>query len=126
MATSVVQAFYFLPVAKAAGTAAFRVLDVSFSAASGINAQLVRNCDMLIGMFWTKLGTSTGVAESGTVEEIDQFVADRKPAMLYFSNRPIEPSRIDLTQFARLKDFKEATYVTALVGSFSRVDELRN
>ncbi len=38
-----------------------------------INRQLVRTSDFLIGMFWTKLGTSTGVAESGTVEEIDQF-----------------------------------------------------
>src|SRR5271157_4737129 len=27
-----------------------------------------------LGIFWTKLGTSTTVAGSGTVEEIDQFV----------------------------------------------------
>lgn len=27
-----------------------------------INAQLVDRCDILIGMFWTKLGTDTGVA----------------------------------------------------------------
>jgi hypothetical protein len=91
-----------------------------------INAQLVCNSDMLIGMFWTKIGTSTGVADSGTVEEIDQFVAAGKPAMLYFSNRPIEPSKIDLTQLGKLRDFKEVTYKTALVGGFSRVDELRN
>jgi hypothetical protein len=91
-----------------------------------INAQLVRDCDMLVGMFWTKIGTSTGIAESGTVEEIDQFVAAGKPAMLYLSNRPIEPSRIDLTQLGKLRDFAEATYKTALVGTISRVDELRN
>lgn len=30
-----------------------------------INRQLVNQCDVLLGMFWTKLGTSTGVAESG-------------------------------------------------------------
>jgi hypothetical protein len=47
-----------------------------------INQQLVRDSDLLIGMFWTKLGTSTGVAESGTVEEIDEFVAAGKPALL--------------------------------------------
>ena len=91
-----------------------------------INAQLVRDSDMLIGMFWTKIGTATGVADSGTVEEIDQFVAAGKPAMLYLSNRPIEPSRIDLTQLEKLRDFQEATYKTALVGSFSRVDDLRS
>lgn len=91
-----------------------------------INAQLVRDSDMLVGMFWTKIGSHTGVAESGTVEEIDQFVAAGKPTMLYLSNRPIEPSRIDLTQFGKLRDFAEATYKTALVGSVKNVDELRH
>ena len=41
---------------------------------AAINAQIVQTSDILIGMFWTKLGTDTGVAESGTVEEINQFV----------------------------------------------------
>src|SRR5947209_7827360 len=54
-----------------------------------INQQIVKGSDALIGMFWTKVGTSTGVASSGTIEEIDQFVAAGKPALLYFSKRPI-------------------------------------
>jgi hypothetical protein len=90
-----------------------------------INDQLVRGCDILIGMFWTRLGTSTGVAESGTVEEIDQFVAAGKPAMLYFSSRPIDPNQIDLRQHRKLKSFKQGTYKRALTGSFSAVEELR-
>jgi hypothetical protein len=52
-----------------------------------INRQLVQECDILVGMFWTKLGTATGVAESGTVEEVNQFVIAGKKAMLYFSSR---------------------------------------
>lgn len=36
---------------------------------ASLNHQLVEQCDALIGMFWTKIGTSTGVANSGTVEE---------------------------------------------------------
>jgi hypothetical protein len=90
-----------------------------------INDQLVRGCDILVCMFWTRIGTSTGVAESGTVEEIDQFVAAGKPALLYFSSRPIDPNKIDLKQHKKLKSFKEATYKTALTGSFKGVDELR-
>jgi hypothetical protein len=90
-----------------------------------INHQLVRGSDILIGLFWTRIGTSTGVAESGTVEEIDQFVVAGKPALLYFSGRPIDPSRIDLRQFRKLTSFKHATYEKALVGNFSGVDELR-
>ncbi|SNT49710.1 protein of unknown function [Tardiphaga sp. OK246] len=90
-----------------------------------INEQLVHSSDILLGMFWTKLGTTTGAAESGTVEEIGKFVADGKPALLYFSNRPIDPNKIDLKQHRRLKAFQAATYTTALVGSFVSPDELK-
>jgi len=90
-----------------------------------INRQLVTDCDLLIGLFWTKIGTDTGVAESGTVEEIDQFVAAGKPAMLYFSSRPINPNKVDLKQFKKLQKFKDETYKTALVGGFSSMAELR-
>ena len=85
-----------------------------------INRQLVQECDILVGMFWTKLGTATGVAESGTVEEIDQFVAAGKQAMLYFSSRPIDPNKIDLKQHRKLRAFKAATYGKALTGAFAR------
>lgn len=90
-----------------------------------INRQLVRDADILIGMFWTKLGTPTGVAESGTVEEIDEFVSAGKPAMLYFSSRPIDPRKFEIEQYQKLKQFKEETLKNALVGSFSDVEEFR-
>jgi hypothetical protein len=90
-----------------------------------INDQLVSNSDILVGLFWTKLGTNTGVAESGTVEEIDQFVANKKPTLLCFSSRPIDPNKIDLKQHQKLRKFKESTYKKAFVGSFARVEELR-
>lgn len=90
-----------------------------------LNRQLARRCDIVIGMFWTKLGTSTGVAESGTVEEVDQFVAAGKPALLYFSGRPIDPNTIDLKQHRKLKRFKDKTYKNALVGRFKNLEELR-
>jgi len=93
---------------------------------AAINRQLVRGSDILVGMFWTKIGTHTGVAESGTVEEIDQFVAAGKPALLYFSNRLVDPSKIDPKQYRKLKLFKRATYSKALTGSFSGIDELRH
>src|SRR5439155_5092108 len=92
---------------------------------AAVNRQLARECDILVGMFWTKIGTGTGVAESGTVEELDKFVAAGKPALLYFSRRPIDPNEIDPKQLKKLKSFKHATYKRALVGSFSGVDELR-
>src|SRR5205814_1200502 len=61
-----------------------------------INKQLVSECDILVGMFWTRIGTRTGAAASGTVEEVERFVAANKPALLYFSNRPIHPDKINV------------------------------
>lgn len=90
-----------------------------------INRQLVRKCDILVGMFWTKVGTDTGVAESGTIEEINRFVSAGKPVMLYVSSRPIDPNKIDLKQYKKLKTFKNATYKKALIGGFGGIDELR-
>ena len=90
-----------------------------------INEQLVQTSDILIGMFWTKFGTNTGIAESGTVEEIDQFVAAEKPAMLYFSRRPIDPNAINLKQQKKLLAFKTTTYKNALTGGFTGLDDLR-
>jgi hypothetical protein len=65
------------------------------------------------------------VAESGTVEEIDQFVAADKPAMLYFSRRPIDPNAINLSQQRKLRAFKTATYKSALTGGFAGLVDLR-
>jgi hypothetical protein len=94
-------------------------------AQDAINHQLVAESDIVLGLFWTKIGTDTGVAISGTVEEIDQFVASGRPALLYFSNQPIAPAKIDTAQLAQLRDFKRETYEKALVWQFSTPDELR-
>jgi hypothetical protein len=91
-----------------------------------INEQLVTKCDILIGMFWTRLGTSTGVADSGTLEEIDLFAGASKPALLYFSRRPIDPDKIDMVQHKKLKAFKGGTLKNSLVGEFSDIQSLRD
>jgi hypothetical protein len=61
-----------------------------------INTQIVQGCDILIGMFWTKLGTRTGVADSGTVEEINQFVDQKKngPCCIFQASRSIRRGSI--------------------------------
>jgi hypothetical protein len=78
---------------------------------------LVNDCDVLVGVFWTRVGTNTGVAISGTAEEIEQFVRMEKPVMLYFSQSPIEPDKIDVTQFTALKTFKETMRLQGLTES---------
>ena len=33
-----------------------------------INSRVLQQCELLVGIFWTRLGTPTGEEESGTVE----------------------------------------------------------
>lgn len=44
-----------------------------------INEQIVRECDLLIAVFWTKIGSPTGEEISGTVEEIKKHLDAGKP-----------------------------------------------
>lgn len=39
-----------------------------------INQRLLVDCDLLIGVFWTRLGSPTGNEASGTVEEIHRHL----------------------------------------------------
>lgn len=68
-----------------------------------INSRLLRECDLLIGVFWTRLGTPTGKAESGTVEEIREHINAGKPAMIYFSSKPVAPQSIDVAQYSAVR-----------------------
>jgi hypothetical protein len=90
-----------------------------------INKQFVETCDVLIGAFWTRIGTHTGVAESGTVEEIEEFIRAGKPVMLYFSTAPVAPDSIDPTQYQQLVEFKRRCMTGGYVESYESIAELK-
>ena len=69
--------------------------------------QMVKDCDILVGIFWSKFGSPTGVEESGTVEEIKEFMKEDKPVMIYFSKIPIDPDNINNEQIDKVKEFKK-------------------
>lgn len=73
-----------------------------------INRQVLNKCDLLVGVFWTRLGTPTEKHLSGTVEEIEEHIASGKPAMLYFSSQPVAIDTVDLEQIQKLKAFKQS------------------
>lgn len=83
----------------------------------------VNYCDLLVGVFWTRLGTPTGDFESGTVEEIKRHVGDGKPAMVYFSTAPVAPQSLNPKQYAALGDFKEWCFGHGLVESYDNISE---
>lgn len=90
-----------------------------------INTRLLKNCDLLVGVFWTRLGTPTGKAQSGTVEEIQEHVAAGKPAMIYFSSKPVAPQSIDSAQFAEVQAFKDKLKPLGLVEFFDNPQQFR-
>jgi hypothetical protein len=91
-----------------------------------INRQVLEQCDLLIGIFWTRLGTPTGESQSGTVEEIEQAGKSGKPIMLYFSNAMVNPDTIDLDEYRRLKEFRNKTYPQGLVETYGSLTEFRD
>jgi hypothetical protein len=91
-----------------------------------INRAIVDECDLLVGIFWTRLGSPTGAADSGTLEEIERVGKAGKPIMLYFSKVEIDPDRIDIEQIEKLKEFKEKSYPKGLVENYRKVIEFRD
>lgn len=71
-----------------------------------INMDILDTCDVVIGIFWTRAGTPTRNAASGSIEEILRESPKRRITMLYFSNKPIPPSRVDTDQTLELIKFK--------------------
>ncbi|WP_442507241.1 hypothetical protein SH528x_006147 [Novipirellula sp. SH528] len=91
-----------------------------------INKEVLMNCDLLVAVFWTRIGSPTGVAASGTVEEIEEHLNAGKPAMIYFSSTPVRPDSVDEAQYSALKEFKQECYAKGLVESYESLAEFRD
>lgn len=91
-----------------------------------INDRLLSHCDLLVGIFWTRLGSPTGESASGTVEEIEEHIEAGKPAMLYFSSAPVVPQGLDRDQFDKLQEFKTWAMERGLIAEFDNTDAFRD
>ena len=89
-----------------------------------LDQQLLEGSDLLVAVFWARLGTPTPSALSGTLEEIREFIgrkgADR--AMLYFCTRAL-PHDVDLTEVGRVRDFRDEMRLQGLVHEYSTVSD---
>lgn len=88
--------------------------DVNAHADSGmhpqesLNHQLLEQADLIIALFWTKLGSPTTEYSSGSVEEISKHMEAKKKAWLYFSNKPIPPDSINTKQYKKLRKYRKS------------------
>ncbi len=88
-----------------------------------LNSQLLERADILIGIFWTRIGTATDEHLSGAVEEIEKHRAGNKPTLLYFSNAPVLLDSVDTNQYKSLGEYKESLRTKGLYQQYSSVDE---
>ena len=90
-----------------------------------INTRILNTCDLLVGVFWTRLGTPTGEFQSGTVEEIKKHVAAGRPAMIYFSSKPVAPESIDHEQYKKVIELMKILEDEGLIERYDNVDDFR-
>ena len=71
-----------------------------------INRQFADRADLVLAIFWRRLGSPTGKATSGTVEEIERAQRRGKKVMVYFSQRSgTGDERPDSREQARMEPY---------------------
>ena len=88
-----------------------------------INKRILEDSDILLGIFWTRLGTETGEYVSGTVEEISRHIASQKLTSIYICDRPIPPSKIT-DQYQKLQVQIREWMPNGVLGSVENYREL--
>lgn len=94
-------------------------------AQESLNRQLVERADLVIALFWHRLGTDTGEAESGTVEEIETAHARGAHVAVLRCTRDIPPAELDVDQMRRLDEYIGRIRERALILDYSDENALR-
>jgi TIR domain-containing protein/uncharacterized protein DUF4062 len=92
-----------------------------------INRQIPA-ADIFIGILWSRFGTPTGDAKSGTEEELLNALESwrllgRPHVRIYFCDRPINPSSFDLEQVSRVQKFRKSISEQGLYAIYNDVRE---
>ena len=98
-----------------------------------INEQISDSYDIFLGIMWTRFGTPTQQASSGTEEEFlrayNRYQKNHNSVdiMFYFKTTPISPMNIDLDQLQAISKFRSRLKeLGCLYYEFNSIDEFRN
>lgn len=91
-----------------------------------IDKQILHNADLLIVIFWKRLGTEVLNSKSGTLHELEEHLKLNKPAMLFYSLVPANPDDIDLEQLNEVRTLKDRYKDKALYFEYHSQEEFRN
>ena len=72
-----------------------------------INKQILEKSDAIIAIFGNKIGSPTQHYRSGTIEEIECMIQNRKQVFVYFAEKPLLFSEIDMKAQEEIQDFKK-------------------
>lgn len=90
-----------------------------------LDRQIVDQCDGVIGVFRTRIGSYTGKATGGAVEEIERLESMGKPVMIYFSLDNV-PHEVDIEQLQKVRAFKAKRQCKGdLLGEYNDPDDFR-
>lgn len=99
--------------------------DLSAPPQTLINERVLKDCDILIGIFWSRLGTPTASASSGSAEEIERHVKENKHALLYFSEKAIDQKILDTDQYNALMNFRDSYKPRGIIRPYSDEQSFR-
>ncbi|MFW9262413.1 hypothetical protein HUN01_00820 (plasmid) [Nostoc edaphicum CCNP1411] len=99
--------------------------DLRDSGQEVINRQLVDKCDLLIGVFWTRLGTPTVLGGTGTEVEIARARNEGKRCMVYFSDKEVSPSKIDQEQYRQVQEYWNKLQPTGLANRYNSIEDFK-
>jgi hypothetical protein len=85
---------------------------------ASLNDQLVESADVVIALFWHRLGSATGVAASGTVEEIEE-AHDRGAYVAILRCERDYPQSADPDQIIKLREFYDSVRGRSLMLTYA-------
>jgi len=91
-----------------------------------VNRQIVTDADIIVGIFWSHFGTSTGLARSGTEEELRLGLKLEKDIMLYFSEIPIPNHLINKDELIKINLFKEEYKSIGVYWTFNSLENFKS
>ena len=98
-----------------------------------IDGQIGDNYDIFVGILWTKFGTRTRAAASGTEQEFGRAYSrykrspDELRIMFYFKEAAVTPAQFDAAQLLKVQEFKkELGQLGSLYWPFKTLDEFAN
>jgi len=101
------------------------------SAQSVINQILPNDFDIFVGILWTRFGTPTKEAESGTEEEFHRAferykaVPNSVEILFYFKDEQVSPSSLDIGQLAKVVEFRNKIQELGLYWTFTTTEQFK-